>query len=329
MRAIVITERGGPGVLAMRDVADPEPGPFDILVDVAASALNRADLLQRRGLYPAPPGSPADIPGLEFAGTVLAIGAAVTRFQPGDRVMGIVGGGAAAERLIVHEREAMRVPAGLALTEAAAIPEAFATAFDAAVLQGGLASGQWLVVNAVGSGVGTAAIQIARALGARSVGSSRTPTKLGLARGFGLDVAVEGDSTALPAAVREATGGAGAAVAVDLVGGPGLGAMLECLRPTGTAVLVGLMGGVEAPISLARVLRHRLRIVGTVLRSRGLEEKIALARAFEDRMVPLFEGGNPRLRPVVDRVVSWTDVAQAHEHLESNESFGKIVLEHR
>ncbi len=329
MRAVVITERGGPEVLAMRDVAEPEPGPFDVLVDVAASALNRADLLQCRGLYPAPPGSPADIPGLEFAGTVLSTGSAVTRFQAGDRVMGIVGGGAAAERLIIHEREAMRVPAGLALTEAAAIPEAFATAFDAAVLQGGLASGQWLVINAVGSGVGTAAIQIARALGARSVGSSRTPTKLGLARGFGLDVAVAGDSSALPGAVREATGGIGAAVAVDLVGGPGLSAVLECLRPTGTVVLVGLMGGVEAPLSLGRVLRGRLRIVGTVLRSRGIEEKIALARAFEDRMVPLFEGGNPRLRPVVDRVVSWTDAAQAHKHLESNESFGKVVLEHR
>lgn len=329
MRAVVITERGGPEVLALRDAAEPEPGPFDILVEVAASALNRADLLQRRGLYPAPPGSPADIPGLEFAGTVLAVGLAVTRFGVGDRVMGIVGGGAAAERLIIHEREAMRVPTGLALTEAAAIPEAFATAFDAAVLQGGLASGQWLVINAVGSGVGTAAIQIAHALGARSIGSSRTATKLGLARGFGLDVAVEGDSSALPDAVREATGGAGAAVAVDLVGGPGLSAMLECLRPTGTLVLVGLMGGVEAPLSLARLLRSRLRIVGTVLRSRGVEEKIALARAFEDRMVPLFEGKNPRLRPVVDRVVPWTDVAKAHKHLESNASFGKIVLEHQ
>ncbi|MEZ4267275.1 MAG: NAD(P)H-quinone oxidoreductase [Myxococcota bacterium] len=329
MRAVVITERGGPEVLALRDVPEPEPGPFDLLVDVAASALNRADLLQRRGLYPAPPGSPADIPGLEFAGTVSAIGAAVSRFAVGDRVMGIVGGGAAAERLVIHEREAMRAPVGLALTEAAAIPEAFATAFDAAVLQGGLASGQWLVINAVGSGVGTAAVQIARAFGARSIGSSRTATKLGLARGLGLDVAVEGDSAALPAAVRDATGGAGAAVAVDLVGGPGLSAMLECLRPTGTVVLVGLMGGVEAQLSLARLLRNRLRIVGTVLRSRGIEEKIALARAVEDRLVPLFEGSGPRLKPVVDRVLPWADVAQAHRDLEANASFGKIVLEHR
>lgn len=329
MRAVVITERGGPEVLALREVAEPSPGPFELLVDVAASALNRADLLQRRGLYPAPPGAPADIPGLEFAGTVLSVGEAVTRFAAGDRVMGVVGGGAAAERLAIHEREAMRCPEGLALTESAAIPEAFATAFDAAVLQGGLASGQWLVVNAVGSGVGTAAVQLARALGARSVGSSRTPTKLGLARGLGLDVAVEGDSTALPAAVREATGGAGAAVALDLVGGPGLAAMLECLRPTGTLVLVGLMGGVEADLSLGRVLRQRLRLVGTVLRSRPLEEKMALARAFEDRVVPLFEGADAPLRPVVDRVLSWEAVADAHRALESNDSFGKIVLEHR
>jgi NADPH2:quinone reductase len=329
LRAVVITERGGPSVLALREVAEPTAGPFEILVDVAASALNRADLLQRKGVYPAPPGVPADIPGLEFAGTVVAIGAAVTRWSVGDRVMGIVGGGAMAERLVIHEREAMRAPAGLALTEAAAIPEAFGTAFDAAVLQGGLASGQWLAINAVGSGVGTAAIQIARALGARTIGSSRTVTKLGLARGFGLDVAVEGDSAALPDAVSAATAGAGVAVAVDLVGGPGLSAMLECLRPKGTLVLVGLMGGVEAPLSLGRLLRHRLHVVGTVLRSRGLEEKIALARAVEDRLVPLFEGAQPRLRPVVDRVLPWTEVVRAHEALEANDTFGKIVLEHR
>jgi putative PIG3 family NAD(P)H quinone oxidoreductase len=328
MKAAVITRPGAPEVLALREVAAPTPGPFEVLVRVEASALNRADLLQRRGLYPAPAGAPADIPGLELAGTVAAVGPFVSRFAPGDRVMGLVGGGACAELAVLHEREAMRVPAGLSATEAAAIPEAFITAFDAAVLQGGLASGQWLVITAVASGVGTAAVQIARALGARTVGSSRTAAKLAALPALGLDVAVAGTSEALPAAVAEATAGAGAAVALDLVGGPGVTSLLATLRTRGTLVLVGLVGGLKAELNLALVLRGRLRVVGTALRSRPIEEKIAVARAFEDQLLPLFGGAAPALRPVIDRVLPLADIAAGHALLEANATIGKIVLDH-
>ena len=328
MRAITLTGRGGPEVLALGEAPDPAPGPFEILVRVEASALNRADLLQRRGHYPAPPGAPPDIPGLELAGVVEACGPHVTRWGPGDRVMGIVGGGAGAALAVLHEREAMRVPAGLSTIEAAAIPEAFVTAFDAALLQGGLASGQWLVLNAVASGVGTAAIQIARAIGARTVGGTRTEAKLARAVELGLDVAAHGGSEALCEPVRQATGGAGAAVALDLVGGPGLAAMMRCLRPTGALVLVGLLGGARAEIPLAALLTRRLRLRGTVLRSRPVEEKIAVARAFEDQLVPRFEGRNPALRPVIDRVLPWDRVAEGHALLEADATVGKVVLEH-
>lgn len=328
MRAAVIKQPGAPEVLELREVPDPTPGPFEVLVDVAASALNRADLLQRRGLYPAPPGAPADIPGLEIAGTVVDVGPFVSRVRRGDRVMAVVGGGACATRAVVHEREALGIPDGLDTVAAAAVPEAFMTAFDAAVLQGGLSSGQWLVVTAVGSGVGTALVQIAAAMGARTIGSSRTASKLDVARSLGLDVAVEGASEALPAAVKKATGGGGAAVAVDLVGGPGVTSVLSCLRDRGILVLVGLMAGRKAEVDLGRVLRRRLGLRGTVLRSRPFEEKLAVARAFEDRVVPLFGGEQPRLRPVIDQVFGLSEIGAAHTRMESNVNCGKIVLDH-
>jgi len=320
MRAVVISRAGGPEVLEVRDVPEPEPGPWDIRVDVRASALNRADLLQRRGLYAAPRGAPVDIPGLEVAGVVERVGVHVTRWQTGDRVMAIVGGGGNADRVVVHEREAMSAPPGMELTQVAALPEAFMTAFDAAVLQGGLASGQWLAVNAVGSGVGTAAVQLAKALGARVVASARTPDKIDRARALGLDHG----GPDLVAAAREA--GAQASVLLDLVGGPGLAQALEVLRPCGTAVLVGLLGGARAELPLGLMLQRRLRLVGTVLRSRPLEEKVALARAFEDRVVPLFAAG--ALAPVVDRVLPLARIADGHRALEAGETFGKVVLDH-
>jgi len=327
MRGVVITAAGGPEVLAIvGDLPEPQPGPFEVRVRVAASALNRADLLQRRGLYPAPRGAPAQIPGIEMAGVVESLGAHVTRWQLGDQVMAVVGGGANAELVVLHEREAVRVPTGLDLVSAAAIPEVFMTAFDAAVLQGGLASGQWLAVNAVGSGVGTAAIQIARAIGARSIGSSRTPDKLVQAVGLGLGAG----GPDLVAAARAVTGEGDpgiAAVVLDLIGGPGLAATLSVLRPRGTLVLVGLVAGLRAELPLDLVLRRRLHVVGTVLRARPIEEKLALAQAFEERIVPLFEAN--MLVPVVDRVLPLAAIAEGHRALEANETFGKVVLDHR
>lgn len=330
MRAAVITKPGGPEVLAIQEVADPAVGPWDVLVRVEASALNRADLLQRRGFYPAPPGAPKDIPGLELAGTVTATGAHVTRFHVGDRVMGLVGGGACADLAVLHEREAMRVPEGLDTTAAAAIPEAFVTAFDAVVLQGGLASGQWLMLDAVGSGVGTAAIQLARALGAHSVGSSRTASKLERCVPLGLDIPVLGVTEDLVARAREALGD-GVAVGLSLVGGAGLVAMVGAMRPTGTLMVVGLLAGTQANVPLRDVLRKRLKIVGTVLRSRPIEEKLSLARAFEDQVVPLFEPNGaepPRLSAVIDRVLPLEAIVDAHALVERDATCGKVVLSH-
>lgn len=324
MRAAVITAPGGPEVLKLEERPDPTPGAWEVLVEVAASALNRADLLQRRGLYPAPAGAPSDIPGLELAGAVKAVGEHVTRLSVGDRVMGIVGGGANAELVTMHEREAVRVPDELSLSEAAAIPEAFMTAFDAAMLQAGLGAGQWVAVNAVGSGVGTALVQLARAFGAFSLGVTRTASKVESARGLGLDIGVTGGASELVAAAKEA--GVEASVMIDLVGGKDLPKALEVLAPRGRLVLVGLVGGIRAELPLGLVLRRRLSLTGTVLRSRPLEEKLAVARTFESRVVPLIARG--RLEPVIDRVLPLSQIADGHRLLESNATFGKVVLDH-
>jgi putative PIG3 family NAD(P)H quinone oxidoreductase len=326
MRAAVVTRPGGPEVLAIEERPAPKPGPFDLLVAVEASACNRADLLQRRGLYPAPPGAPPDILGLELAGTVVSVGSAVTRFGTGARVMAVVGGGASADLAVVHEREAMRVPEGLSTVEAAAVPEAFLSAYDAAVLQGGLESGRLVGVNAASSGVGTALTQICRATGARAIGSTRSPDKLARLRALGVETAVLGGSSELARACLER---GGADLIVDLVGGPGTAQLLDAVNSRGVLVLVGLMGGSRAEIDLARLLRQRLRVQGTVLRGRPPEEKMALAQRFEATLVPRFEGPYPALGPVIDRVLPLDAIADAHRAMEANQTFGKIVLDHR
>lgn len=318
-RAVVITAPGGPEVLSLVDRPLREPGPGELLVRVAAAGLNRADAIQRRGHYPAPPGSPADVPGLEYAGTVAAVGEGASTFRTGDRVMGIVGGGAMATHLLVHEREAIPVPNGLSLVEAAAIPEAFLTAWDALFLQAGLGLGETLLIHAVGSGVGTAAVQLAKQAGARTIGTSRSPEKLARCREFGLErgiVATEGRfATEVPG---------GAAVILDLVGAAYAEENVRALANQGRWVLVGLVGGAKAELPLGLLLGKRGTLIGTVLRSRPLEEKAALARRFAREIAPLFETG--ALRPVIDSVLPMADVAEAHRRLESNATFGKIVL---
>jgi len=323
MRAVVITAPGGPEVLELQERDVPLPGPSEIRVGVRASALNRADLLQRRGLYPAPAGEPADVPGLEYAGEVEAVGAGVTLWQPGDRVMGIVGGGGQAEYVCVHEREAIAIPRSLDYDQAAAIPEAFLTAYDALHRQAGLASGERVLVHAAASGVGTAALQIARAAGAFTLGTSRSPAKLERLATIGIDAAIEANDE-WPAAVRRATGDAGVHVVLDLVGGDYLRGDLEAIATRGRIVLVGAIAGVRTELDIGTVMRKRATIMGTVLRSRPVEEKIALARAFADTVLPLFDEG--RLVPIVDRVYPFEQIAAAHRQLEANDSFGKVVL---
>lgn len=329
MRAIVITKPGGPEVLELREVPLPHPAPGQVRVRVRASAVNRADLLQRMGGYAAPADSPQDIPGLEIAGEVDALGDGVTDLALGDRVFGVVGGGGYAEALAVHARTLARIPANLDFAQAAAVPEAFVTAYDAMVLQGGLAAGDVALVHAVGSGVGTAAVQIARAIGARAIGTARTEAKLGRAADLGM---IEGvvpakrpdGSPDFAARVRELTQGRGVDVVLELVGGSYVPESLAATAERGRLVLVGLLAGTRAEIDLALVLRRRLRVFGTVLRARPLEEKILAAQALQHRLAPLFASG--ALKPVVDRVLPFEKAAEAHAYVAANEGFGKVVL---
>jgi NADPH2:quinone reductase len=318
MRAIAITKPGGPEVLALVERPLPEPARGEVRVRVRATAVNRADLLQRMGHYPAPADSPPDIPGLEIAGEVDKLGEGVERLKVGDRVFGLVGGGGYSEAIVTHERALAKIPAGLAFEDAAAIPEAFITAHDAMVTQAGLRSGEVMLVSAAGSGVGTAAIQLAHAMGATTVGTARTQAKLDRCKRLGLDVGVVAADGTFADRVPAP------AVIVELVGGGYLAEDLKVIQPLGRIVLVGLLAGRKLQMDLDRILTKRVRIFGTVLRARPLEEKIAATRAFEAQVVPLLASG--AVKPIVDIVMPLADAARAHERMASNETFGKIVL---
>jgi NADPH2:quinone reductase len=325
MKAIVITGIGGAEVLQVREVPTPEPRGEQVRVRVRASALNRADLMQCRGMYPAPPGAPADIPGLEYAGEVDALGPDVTGpLKLGDRVFGIVGGGGQAEFVLTHARMAVPIPPDLDFVEASAIPEAFLTAHDALLTQGHLSPGERVLIHAVGSGVGTAAVQVAHAMGCTVFGTSRTAAKLERAKALGLDHAIDTAREDFATAVHSLTVGAGIAVVIDFLGGSALAGNLAALAPRGRLVLLGLLGGSNAPLDLNLMLRKRLTIVGTTLRARPLEEKIAATRRFADQVVPWLARGT--VRPVVDSVFAFDDVQAAQARMESNEVFGKVIL---
>lgn len=324
MFAIVIERPGGPEVLAWREVPTPEPGRGEVRVRVRATAVNRADLLQRMGLYPAPPDAPQQIPGLEFAGEIDALGDGVTAWKPGDRVFGLVGGGAYAERLVTHADCVARMPDGLTFTDAAAIPEAFITAWDAMVTQAGLGAGETVLVHAVGSGVGTAAVQIARALSARALGTARTAAKLGRAQKLGMDRGFAVENGKFADDILRANGGRGVDVVLELVGGAYVAEDLLCAAPRARIVIVGLMAGVRADLDLGLILRKRLVVRGTQLRARPLGEKIEVTQAFARHVVPLVESG--ALKPIVDRVMPLPEAAAAHQAMAANEGFGKLVL---
>lgn len=324
MKAVIITRPGGPEVLEIQDRPTPEPGVGQIRVRVCASALNRADVLQRQGNYPVPPGYSAEIAGMEYAGEVDAVGPGASLWKKGDRVMGIIGGAGHAEFLWVHEREAIPVPAGMSWENAGAIPEAFLTAYDALFNRLALQTGETVLIHAVASGVGTAALQIACVAGAKVVGTSRSPEKVARAKSLGLDIGIDSSRGDWPGEVEAALGGPLVNAVVDLVGGNYLEGNLRVIALRGRIVVVGLTAGMTAPLNMGVLLRKRATIVGTTLRARPLEEKISLAREFSDRIVPLFDAG--RLQPVVDRVFSFSEIRAAHDLMESNQTFGKIVL---
>jgi putative PIG3 family NAD(P)H quinone oxidoreductase len=326
MRAVVITHAGGPDALAVRDVDTPVPGPGEMLVRVQATALNRADILQREGRYPPPAGAPADIPGLEFAGDVVDRGSGATRWPIGARVFGITGGGAHAEFVVVNQDAVAGIPDHVGWVEAAAVPEAFITAHDAMIVQAELAMGETVLVHAVASGVGLAAVQLARAWGAIPFGTSRTAEKLIAARESGLEdgIAIRTDFEPLSKAVETWTSGRGIDVTLDLVGGPYLAASAKVAAPRGRIMIIGSLAGQTGDFPLSVVLRKRLQLRGTVLRSRSLAEKIDATARFEREVVPLLATG--KVKPVIDTVFPLEQIADAHRRMESNESVGKIVI---
>jgi len=306
----------------------PAPVADRVRVRVHAAGLNHADILQRRGSYPAPPGYRQNIPGLEFAGEVEAIGDAVGAWKIGDRVFGIIAGGAQAELVVVPESNLARVPTQLSWAEAGAMPEVFITAHDALFTRAGLQMGDRVLVHAVASGVGTAAVQLAHAVGATVYGTSRNADKLNRMRELklGMDESVAvGDAPAkFVEAVQKWTNGAGVDVILDLVGGSYFPPSLEALSIRGRIISVGTTAGAKSEIDLDLLKRKRAAIIGTMLRTRSIEEKADATRRFAAAVLALVSRG--RIRPVIDRVYPIDQVRDAHERLESNPSFGKIVL---
>ena len=323
MRAAVIESQGDVGTVSLKEVPKPIPGPGEILARVCTSGVTRADLLQLHGKHPAPDGWPKDILGMEFSGVVEALGSDTKRWQVGDRVMGLLGGGGYAEYVTTHESTVMPVPDGMSEHDAGAIPEVFMTAFDAAVLQMELSAGEVVLIHAVGSGVGTAAVQIGRAIGAITIGTSRTREKLEAASELGLDDAVLADAD-WPEKVLEVTRGRGVDVILDLVGGPYIPGNQRVIAPRGRHIVVGVPGGAVAQIDLRAMMLRRVTLRGTVLRARPVEEKAVLTRAFEDQLLSFFSIGE--LKPVIHRVFPPEDAAVAHEVMASNENFGKLLI---
>lgn len=331
MRAVYIKEFGGIENLEIREVENPaHPQGAEVLVNVRASALNRADLLQRKGLYPAPKGYSQNIPGLEFAGEVTEIGEKVTKFKTGDPVFGITAGGAQAEFLLTDESLLAKIPENLTFTEAAAVPEAFITAHDAIFTNGALKENETLLIHAVGSGVGLAALQLAKAQNIKTIGTSRTEDKLLKAKGLGLSHAIwlndgQGEKIEhLSELVKDATSGTGVDVVLDLVGAKYFQENVESLALKGRIVFVGTTSGAKTELNLNQIMAKRAKLIGTVLRSRPTIEKAEATRKFIDEVIPLFEKN--LIKPNIDRVFKIKEIQKAHEYLESNESFGKIVL---
>lgn len=323
MRAVVLGSHGGPEVLEIRDVPQPEPSPDEVLVRIVATALNRADLLQRMGLYPGPPMA-HEIPGMELSGEVIACGHRVSARRVGDEVMAIVGGGAYAEQIAVHEHQVMPVPASVPVADAAAIPEVFITAYDALVVQGGLTSGRVALVHAGASGVGTAAIQIARAIGARVLVTA-SASKLEACLALGADHAIDYGSEDFVAEAKAFTGGAGVDVVLDVIGGDYVERNVDSLRVGGRIIQVGVMGGGVTSLNVAKLLPKRASLIGTVLRARPLDEKIAITRRFAAEMLPRFDDGS--LRAVIDSRYPLDRIADAHTYMASNANVGKIVID--
>ncbi len=323
MTVIGIRAPGGPDMLVPEQRPLPQPGAGEVLVKVAAAGVNRPDVMQRLGLYPPPPGA-SDIPGLEIAGQVVALGPGATRWKLGDQVMALVSGGGYAEYCAAHESHCLPVASGLSLIEAAAIPETFFTVWHNVFERGRLASGETLLVHGGSSGIGTTAIQLAKAFGARVIATAGSTEKCAACRKLGADVAVNYKTEDFVAASKAATGGKGADVILDMVGGDYIPRNYEAAAVEGRVVQIGFQGGSKGTVDFVRVMLKRLTHTGSTLRSRSVADKGAIARALEERVLPMIAAG--RVKPVIDSTFALADAAAAHTRLESSGHIGKIVL---
>ena len=324
MRAITIPAPGGPEVLTLTEVPDPFPGPGDVVIDIAAAGLNRADLLQRRGLYPPPPGAPP-YPGMECSGTISAIGEGVSRWRPGDQVCALLGGGGYAEKVAVPAGQVLPVPAGVGLVAAAALPEAACTVHSNVVALGRLAAGETLLIHGGASGIGTFAIQLGRALGVTVACTAGTPDKLGRCRALGAALAISYRDEDFVTALSEFTGGRGADVILDVMGASYLMRNLAALASNGRLVIIGMQGGTRAEIDLSALSRKRASVIATTLRARPEQEKSAIVAAVREQVWPLVEAG--QIQPVIEAVLPLAEAGRAHELMESGTHTGKILLQ--
>ncbi len=323
MKTIIRTGDGGPEVLLLSDVPAPKPAETQLLVDVEATALNRADLIQRQGGYPPPPGE-SEILGLEIAGTVSGIGTDVEGFNINDRVFGLVGGGGYAEQAVIDYRMAMLIPHGWSFEEAAAVPEAFFTANENLFTLGQLTTGETILIHAGGSGVGTAGIQIAKQAGARVFITAGTSEKIDNCITLGATTGINYKQSDFVTEIERLTDGEGVDVVLDFIGAPYLNRNLQILKIKGRLLQVGLMGGSKTDIDLGVIMRHRLTVLGSVMRPQSLDEKVAITQRFVNRWLPELKTGT--LRPVIDKVFPLAQVRDAHEYMEANRNFGKIIL---
>ena len=324
MKAIVVKKTDREPILSWQDNPDVTYGPEEVLVDIKATAVNRADLLQAQGLYPAPSGE-SEILGLEMCGVIAAVGASAEGWQVGDRVLGLLSGGGYAQQVAVHPQMLIRLPDSWSFAEGAAIPEVWLTAFSNLFMEGGLQSGERAMLHAGGSGVGTAGIQLARAAGATVYATAGTEAKLDKCRELGASLAVDYKKQDFFKEVMGVTQDQGVDLILDPVGAAYLSRNLNLLRVNGRLVIIGLMSGSTAEINLGAMLGKGLRIIGTRLRARPLTEKILITREFKERFWPLLEEG--RLQPVIDRVFPIEAAQAAHDHVRQNLNTGKVVLE--
>ena len=326
MKAVLIAEPGGPDVLALGEVADPAPAVGEVLLDVVATAVNRADLLQRAGRYP-PPAGASQILGLECSGRIAALGAGVTGWQVGDEVCALLAGGGYAERVCVPASQLMPVPAGLDLITAAALPEVACTVWSMVLDRppaAALLPGESFLVHGGGSGIGTMAIQLAAAQGCRVFTTAGSAAKLAACRELGADVTINYRDADFAAVVAEQTGGAGVDVVLDTIGAKYLPANLDALATGGRIAVIGLLGGATGSLNLAVLMRKRATVYAATLRSRPLEQKAAIVAGTQAHVWPLIESA--RVRPVVHEVLALAQAAEAHRMIERSDHLGKLVL---